>query len=117
MYLVIPKSSAPLCVFLWTEGLNAKYIHKEIFPIYGGVCRVRRFTSASRNSLKDVLKSQMMPDRVKWLRQQSKYFCAAGFDSLVKRWDKCINVGGGYVEKFILFPGSNMTSFTFYIHF
>jgi hypothetical protein len=35
----------------------------------------------------------------KWLRQQSKDFCAAGFDSLVKRWDKCINVGGGYVEK------------------
>jgi hypothetical protein len=35
----------------------------------------------------------------KWLRQQSKYFYAAGFDALVKRWDKCINVGGGYVEK------------------
>jgi hypothetical protein len=35
----------------------------------------------------------------KWLRQQSKDFCAAGFDALVKRWDKCISVGGGYVEK------------------
>jgi histone-lysine N-methyltransferase SETMAR len=35
----------------------------------------------------------------KWLRQQSKYFCAAGFDAPVKRWDKCISVGGGYVEK------------------
>jgi hypothetical protein len=42
----------------------------------------------------------MMPDQVpKWLRQQSKDFNAAGFDELVKRWDKCINVGGGYVEK------------------
>jgi hypothetical protein len=30
----------------------------------------------------------------KWLRQQSKYFYAAGFDALVKRWDKCISVGG-----------------------
>jgi hypothetical protein len=29
-----------------------------------------------------------------WLRQQS-----AGFDELVKLWDKCINAGGGYVEK------------------
>jgi hypothetical protein len=28
----------------------------------------------------------------KWLRQQSKDFYAAGFDALVKRWDKCINV-------------------------
>jgi hypothetical protein len=34
----------------------------------------------------------------KWLRQQSKDFYAAGFDTLVKRWDKCISVGG-YVEK------------------
>jgi hypothetical protein len=35
----------------------------------------------------------------KWLRQQSKDVYAAGFDALVKRWDKCTNVGGGYVEK------------------
>jgi hypothetical protein len=35
----------------------------------------------------------------KWLRQYSKVFYAAGFDALVQRWDKCINVGGGYVEK------------------
>jgi hypothetical protein len=33
-----------------------------------------------------------------WLRQQSNDFCAAGFDTLMKRWDKCINVGGGYIE-------------------
>jgi hypothetical protein len=42
----------------------------------------------------------MMPDQVrKWLRQQSNDFCAAGLDALVKRWDKCDNVDGGYVEK------------------
>jgi hypothetical protein len=37
----------------------------------------------------------------KWLRQQSKGFYAAGFDTLLKRRDKCINAGGGggYVEK------------------
>jgi hypothetical protein len=35
----------------------------------------------------------------KWLRQQSKDFYAVGFDALVKRWDRCINVGGGYVEE------------------
>jgi hypothetical protein len=39
----------------------------------------------------------------KWLRQQSKDFYAAGFEALVKRWDKCISVGGGYVEKYIFF--------------
>jgi hypothetical protein len=35
----------------------------------------------------------------KWLRQQSKDFYAEGFDALLKRWDKCISVGGGYFEK------------------
>jgi hypothetical protein len=37
----------------------------------------------------------------KWLRQQSKDFYAAGFETLVKRRDKCINVGGGYVKKHV----------------
>jgi hypothetical protein len=35
----------------------------------------------------------------KWLRQQSKDLYAPGFEALVKRWGKCINIGGGYVEK------------------
>jgi hypothetical protein len=35
----------------------------------------------------------------KWMRQQSKDLYGAAFDALVKRWGKCINVGGGYVEK------------------
>jgi hypothetical protein len=35
----------------------------------------------------------------KRLRQQSKDFCAAGFDALVKQWEKSINVDGGYIEK------------------
>jgi hypothetical protein len=30
----------------------------------------------------------------KWLRQPPKGLCAAGFDALVKRSDKCISVGG-----------------------
>jgi hypothetical protein len=41
-----------------------------------------------------------MPDQArKWLRQQSKDFYVAGFDALMERWDKCINVGEEYVEK------------------
>jgi hypothetical protein len=42
----------------------------------------------------------MMPGQVqKRLRQQSKDVYAAGFDALVKRWYKYIDVGGGYFEK------------------
>jgi histone-lysine N-methyltransferase SETMAR len=35
----------------------------------------------------------------KWLRQQSNDFYTAGFDARVKRRDKCISVGGEYVDK------------------
>jgi hypothetical protein len=34
-----------------------------------------------------------------WLRQQPKDFYAAGIWTLIKWWDKCINVNGDYVEK------------------
>jgi hypothetical protein len=33
---------ASCCAFLWTEGLNAKDIHKEIFILYGGKCLSRK---------------------------------------------------------------------------
>jgi hypothetical protein len=47
----------------------------------------------------------LMTKRLKWrwLRQQLEDFYPAGFNSLVKRWDKCFKVGGGYVEKYF-FP-------------
>jgi hypothetical protein len=35
-----------------------------------------------------------------WQRQQPKDSCAAGFDVVVERWDKCTNFGGGYVEEY-----------------
>jgi hypothetical protein len=76
------------------------FINEYFLFTVGSVCRVKIFLTASRNFLKDVRKSQMMHDQVrKWLRQRSKDFCAGGFDALVKRWDKCNNVSGGYVEK------------------
>jgi hypothetical protein len=83
----------------------------------GSVCRVDGLTTWSRNSLNVVRKPQMMPDELrKWLRQQSEDNYSAGFEALVKQWDKCINVDGGCVEKYIFFPGWNIACFTFYIH-
>jgi hypothetical protein len=32
---------------------------------------------------------------LKWQGEESKGVYAAGFDALVKRWDKCFKVGGG----------------------
>ena len=34
-----------------------------------------------------------------WFRQQPQEFYAAGFQGLVKRWDKCLNLYGDYIEK------------------
>lgn len=36
---------------------------------------------------------------LKWFRCNDKSFYAEAFQALVKRWDKCITVAGGYVEK------------------
>ena len=34
-----------------------------------------------------------------WFRQQPKEFYATGLQGLVKRWEKCLNLYGDYVEK------------------
>jgi hypothetical protein len=62
----------------------------------GRVCHVKRFHFGGKRFADD---EEVETEVRRWLRQQSKDFYAAGFDSLVKRRDKCINVGGGYVEK------------------
>jgi hypothetical protein len=86
---------------LWAKGLYAKDEHKEMSPVYGGMCLLHK---AVHNSVEKLRKHFAYDEVVetearKWLRQQLKDFYAAGFKALVKRWDKCINVGGGYVEK------------------
>jgi hypothetical protein len=62
----------------------------------GRVCHVKRFSLGGKYFLDE---EEVETDMRKWLRQQSNDSYAAGFDALVKRWDKFINFGGGYVEK------------------
>jgi hypothetical protein len=68
---------------------------------YGGKCLPRKaFHIWVKKHDKYFADDQEVETEVrKWLRQQSKNFYAAGFNTLVKRWDKCINVGGGYVKE------------------
>jgi hypothetical protein len=57
MATVLPKNSVIFYDFLWAKGLNAKDIINKYFMFtVGSVCRVKRFTAGSKNSLKDVLK-------------------------------------------------------------
>jgi len=51
--------------------------------------RGRRFTS-------DIEAQNVVRE---WLTQQPASFYAEGIQKLVARWDKCLNAGGGYVEK------------------
>jgi hypothetical protein len=88
--------------FLWAKGLNAKDIHKEMFPVNGRKClsckAVHNWVQKRGKYFAD--DGEVETEVRKWLRQQSKDFYAVGFDVLlVKRWDKCINDGGEYVEK------------------
>jgi hypothetical protein len=80
-------------------GLNAKDIHKETCSVYGGKCLSRK---AVHNWVVNV---SLMTTRLKRKcgsgrdNSQKISMYAAILDALVKRWDNCINVGGGYIEK------------------
>jgi hypothetical protein len=70
------------------------FIKKYFLFTVGRVC-------PSVRSTKDHLGGNLFADNEevetevwKWLRQQSKDFYAVGFDALVKRLDKCIDIGG-----------------------
>jgi hypothetical protein len=64
------------------------------------VSLVKQFTTKWRKVLNDVRNSQILPNQArKWLSQLSKDCNVAGFKALVKQWEKCINVDGGYIEK------------------
>jgi hypothetical protein len=77
---------------LWAKRFTAKDIHIKMFPVYGEKC-------LSHKAVHSWIEKRFADDEEvetevrKWLRQQSKNFYAAGLDALVKRWDKCINVG------------------------
>jgi hypothetical protein len=88
-----------------------------MFTVYGGKCfsckAVHNCVEKRGKHFAD--DDELETEVQKWLKQQSKYFSAAFFDALIKHWNKCISVDGGYVEKEIFLRGSNTTYFTFYV--
>jgi hypothetical protein len=90
--------------FLVVKRLNAKDIHKQMFFVYGGECLlhkvvhiwVKKKTPCGKRCADE---EEVEMEVWKWLRQHSDSYFAAGFVTLIQRWDKCISVGGGYVEK------------------
>jgi hypothetical protein len=83
-------------VFLYGQNDSIKIFIKECSRFTAGsVCRVKWFHLDDKRFVGDV---EVEAEVQKWLRQQSKVFYVADFDALVKQWDKCTSVGGGYVE-------------------
>jgi len=86
--------------FLWAKDMAAKDIHKDAAYV--------RWTLpvTSSSPLIQHLSGERFPDDdaveravCAWFRQQPQEFYVAGFQGLVKRWDKCLNLFGDYFEK------------------
>jgi hypothetical protein len=112
------RRAASCCAFLWARGPNAKDIHKENFPAYDG-----KYLSykAVHNSVEKRGKifsddEEIETELRKWLRQQSKYFYAAGFDGMVKQWDKNISMLVEDMSRNRCFSWFEYNIFLFYIH-
>jgi hypothetical protein len=74
---------------LWANGLNVKDINKEMFPVYADVSVVYSVSQLGREILSSTFEShRRCPTRCGSGCQQSEDFYSAGFDTLVKRWDK-----------------------------
>jgi len=96
------------CVFFVGKNMEVKDIHKEMLPMYGEHCLSRQAInnwvqkfSEGRTSIEDEHRAGRPVEIAtpETFRQQRKEFYAAGFQGLVKRWDKCLNLYWDYVEK------------------
>ena len=86
---------------LRAKNMEAKDIHKEMLPMYGEHCLSRQAVHNWVQKFSEGRTSIEYEHRVGRItfRQQPKEFFASGFQGLVKRWDKCLNLYGDYVEK------------------
>jgi hypothetical protein len=72
-----------------------KDIHKEVFHVCGWSCKAVHNWVPKTSLIRRRFKRRCGSCR----DNSQKNFYAAGSQELVKRWDKFINVGGGYVGK------------------
>jgi hypothetical protein len=66
-----------------------------MFPLYGEICLTRK---AVHKWLEEFSQGRLKfadDARPRAEVAGTTDFCAAGFDALLKRWDRCINVHGG----------------------
>ena len=83
--------------FLTAERVPPIEIHRRMQAVYGDQCvdvsTVRRWVR--RFSCEEEVKSVVR----KWFQKQNTIFLKDGFQKLVHRWRKCIEVRGDFIEK------------------
>ncbi|GBO33837.1 hypothetical protein AVEN_206095-1 [Araneus ventricosus] len=83
-------AEAPMQSMIWAgeAGQEQSFTHLSVNTVH-------RFSHKRFSSDDD----DVQPIVLLWMRQQPKEFYAAGIGTPIKRWDKCINIGGDYAEK------------------
>jgi hypothetical protein len=82
--------------FLWAKNMEHPPYNPDLAPsdlhLFGPL---KHRLSGERFPDDDAVERAVLA----WFQQQPKEFYAAGFEGLVKRWDKCLNLCGDYFEK------------------
>jgi hypothetical protein len=112
------QRAAFCCGFFWAKGLNAKDIHIEIFPIYGGKCLSHKAVLNWPRILSRTFEIRpWCPTRYGSGWDNSKKFQCCGIRRTGKAmgqvyqcwWRICREIN-------VFFPDSNIIYFKFYIH-
>ena len=90
--------------YLSAKGVKAVEIHCNICEVYGKKhnepqngtqWHLKNHHGGQRHDDDDMVKTTVL----QWLSHQSANFHDDGIKHLVVRYDKCLNIGGNYVEK------------------
>lgn len=95
--------------FLWNKRLNTEEVHKDMFEVPGEHCTsrkavynwIQKFNNGRFTWMVAIFKTtKTLPREVTcWLWQQPETLFDAGFQGLVNRLDKCLNVQQDYIER------------------
>ena len=96
--------------FLYLKGRTPQETFDEMKETYGDNALsydlVKRWHREFKHGRKLFLKGKRFPDDAalisevtSWLEDQPGVFYKNGLQSCIKRWEKCITLGGSYVEK------------------
>ena len=90
------KSSAGAVTYISLESLGTSSVQSQLSPQWFSSFRALENHLVGHHFTND---NAVIQGISYWLWQQPKDFFSAGFQGLVKQWDKCLNAQDDYVEK------------------